>query len=126
MAMGPIAELDSFDLRLVSGGLLTAAVGLLLMFAAWRAGPPQWRAARRLAALSATALAGGLAPPLWGEPAAHLLRDIVPAAGGFVDSLAQSLVPSAPRPVLRDPDYAGERDDRARPWGALPASRSDS
>lgn len=339
MAMGPIAEPGSFDLRLVSGGLLTAAVGLLLMLAAWRAGPPQWRAARDLATLSATsrgeiealwwhldfdprplgrdgtnwlaltapelcmrlrfrpaatgeeqkavacrhwselrdvrqllapelapdlpasfaaangrpvidirlsaralawlaahppavfwvhpdvafdvvptlhselellawviddaerkladtttgrstaievaydpadprraapaawrrdpllhspidrifpvlafiaglvawcagwfllllpcgkrlglaiALAGGLAMPLWGEPAAHLLRDLVPAAGGFVDSLAQSLVPSAPRPVLRDPDYAGERDDRARPWGALPASRRDS
>ena len=53
--MGSPAEPGSFDLRRVSGALLVSAFGLLLMLAAWRAGPPQWRAARRLPTLSATA-----------------------------------------------------------------------
>lgn len=79
--------------------------------------------ARRLG--FAIALTGGLTVPLWGEPAAFLLRDVVPAVGGFVDSLTQALVPSAPRPILRDPDSVGEPGERRRPWLAPPATRSD-
>lgn len=74
---------------------------------------------------TAIALAGGLAVPLWGEPTARLLRGVVPAVGGFVDALTQALVPSAPRPILRDPDALAEPGERRRPWLAPPATRSD-
>lgn len=73
---------------------------------------------RRLALALVIGLAGGLTVPIWGERAAHFLGETAPPVGSFVDSLTRSLVPSAPLPTFRAPDYRGEPGDRSRPWAA--------